>query len=435
MKFYKKILTAIKGGIIHILCGSILVKAMSFLASIVVINYIPKEEYAYLSYAVNIYSYLDFLSGLGIALALLKYASSTSDVNKKYALIKFSCIFSVCVDSFFVVLVLAITSIVKLPFPKAKYYILLLSVFQILVGLRNVLQVSLRAQNKNSEYALVGVINAVTVLIVGYFGVRLLDGTGYVIAQYSGVVLAIVYSLVIITFFFRRNPITQSAVVLDKQEISGMIRMGVSLMIANLFSGIMPINEKFLVDSIIMDEIISANFKVAGLLPQQLLMFSSAIVIYFFPIIAKERIDCSLWIKCRNIGIVTFCLILLVASIGVLLTPWFIRTLYGEKYLDSIGLSFVLWGMRAINAGIRVVPMNLLPALGKTKFNAICAIVSCILLTAVDYFLLKSIGISGVAYGAVIIYLLSGIAFWIYLYYVCHNNERVPSSNSINNPI
>jgi O-antigen/teichoic acid export membrane protein len=196
--------------------------------------------------------------------------------------------------------------------------------------------------------------------------------------------------------------------------------MGFSLMLSNLFSGMMPINETFLVNNIIKDEVISANFKVAGLFPAQLLMVSSAIVVYYFPIVARRRADAETWKQIKTIGVVTFFVVVFVAGLGALLTPWVIQYVYGEKYADATMLSYVLWIMRALNAGMRVVPLNMLPALGETKFNAWCAAISCVVMTLLDYYLLTAIGITGVAYGAIAVYCLSGIALWGYLYRVCH---------------
>ena len=118
--------------------------------------------------------------------------------------------------------------------------------------------------------------------------------------------------------------------------------------------------------------------------------------------------------------ILFFVITIAVAIIGMLLTPIIIRYVYGEKYLDAVSLSYVLWIMRSINAGFRMVPMNMLPAIGKTKFNVWCAAISCISLTVVDYIVLKQIGISGIAIGAIIVYLVSGVAFWVYLFRVTH---------------
>ena len=38
------------------------------------------------------------------------------------------------------------------------------------------------------------------------------------------------------------------------------------------------------------------------------------------------------------------------------------RIFYGEKYVDAVGVSVLLWITRGMNAGIRMIPMNMLIA-------------------------------------------------------------------------
>ena len=61
-RLWNSVKSAIHGGLLYILSGNILVKAVSFIASIVVINVISKEDLAYLTYATNIYSYVSLIS-------------------------------------------------------------------------------------------------------------------------------------------------------------------------------------------------------------------------------------------------------------------------------------------------------------------------------------------------------------------------------------
>ena len=188
-----------------------------------------------------------------------------------------------------------------------------------------------------------------TILVVGFFGVRLLNGIGYVFAQYSGVLAGIAVLVISIYKIYKKdNPLKKEIPKLNRTEIKPFAAMGFSLMVSNFFSGMMPINETFLVNNIIQDEIISANFKVAGLLPAQLLLVSSAIVVYYFPIIARKQANNETWKQIKTIGLVTFCVVMIVASLGAFFTPWIIKYVYGEKYSDATSISYVLWsGIRS----------------------------------------------------------------------------------------
>ena len=200
--------------------------------------------------------------------------------------------------------------------------------------------------------------------------------------------------------------------------------MGFSLAFANFFSGIMPINETFLVNNIIRDANTSANFRVAGLLPQMLLLISGAVTVYYFPIVARMTDAQEIRKKVLSIAVVNFSVIAIVTLIGMVSTPLVIRILYGEKYLDAVSLSYVLWLMRAANAAFRSVPMNMIVAIGKVRFNLGISIVSCVTQCLLDYVFLRIFGIYGVAYGASLVYVLSAIAYWVYFLYCCRKKVK-----------
>lgn len=198
-----------------------------------------------------------------------------------------------------------------------------------------------------------------------------------------------------------------------------MLSMGLSLMIASVFSGIMPINESFLVNNLIKDEVITANFRIAGLFPAQLLLIPGAIVVYYFPIVAKMTDPQKILKKVYQVGFITAGISIFVTIICLFITPFAIRFLYGDKYVDAIPMTYLLWLMRCTNASIRMIPMNMLAAIGKTKFNAFCAPLTCLVQTALDYYFIRFTGITGLAYGTFFAYIISGVAYWVYFRRCC----------------
>ena len=190
-------------------------------------------------------------------------------------------------------------------------------------------------------------------------------------------------------------------------------------MAANLFSGMMPINENMLVSTIIADETITANFKVAGIFPQLLILVTQAVVIYFNPIVSEmdnNHTECSVIRRYAvKIGVLNFCIVIVALIVGVLLTPWLINIFYGEKYMDSVSISYLLWCMCAANAAIRMVPMNILFAVRRYKFNLYMSVIAVLIQLTLDWYFIKSFGMMGVAYGAFSVYLITGVLYWNYL--------------------
>ena len=118
-----------------------------------------------------------------------------------------------------------------------------------------------------------------------------------------------------------------------------------------------PLNENMLVSHIISDEVQLANFRIAGLFPQLLLLITQAINIYYFPIIANmDNKGINVRRKTINVGIFNFLLVSIAVITGLLLTPWLIATFYGQKYADAYHNAYKLWLMRGANAAVGWFP-------------------------------------------------------------------------------
>jgi O-antigen/teichoic acid export membrane protein len=105
-------------------------------------------------------------------------------------------------------------------------------------------------------------------------------------------------------------------------------------MIADIFSTIIPLDEVFFVSQVFKDENITASYKVAVMLPSQLLFVITAIVIYIFPKIAKENDTVLVLQKIKRIGVYSFAIIFVIALFGILLNKYLISFIYGNTYSD-----------------------------------------------------------------------------------------------------
>ena len=112
-------------------------------------------------------------------------------------------------------------------------------------------------------------------------------------------------------------------------------------------------------------------------------------------------------------------IIIIIAAVGALLSPFIITLVYGSRYADAVALSTVFWIVNAINAAFRMIPMNFLPAIGVAKFNAIMAAVSCGVHLVVSYLAIDSFGILGAGIATGVVYIVSGLAYWIYFRKKC----------------
>lgn len=426
-KVLNEVREIIKGGILYILSGSLLVKAITMISSIVVARLVDKSEYAYYTYANNLYQYVELIAGLGLSSAILVKCAAKPASGKTRGYIRKAMIIGCIVQTILSLALCVGISILEVPFPQIRKYVYMMILLPTFSYILLLFQSYSRVCFENRFYSLLGIIQSSIVCITGVIFTYYFSISGMVVARYIGLFATVLYGIIHYKkFIFSVIPEKISAI-----EQRDFLKLGISLVIANLFSSIMPSNEAFLVNNIIKDENIISNFKIAGLFPEQLLLLTGAMMVYYFPAIAKIDDPQKVWNKVKRIAGINLILIIICAVIGMMFTPVLIQVLYGEKYLDAVSVSYILWIMRAVNAGIRMVPMNILPAIGCTRFNALMAFFSCVIQTVLDYYLISKMGINGVAYATIFVYLISGLITWCFLYLVCQKRLKARKNENV----
>lgn len=397
-------------GFFHILLGGTLTKVIAFISSILIVRFVSKEDYAYLTYADNLYSYVYLFACFGLDTAVLKYCiNEDKRKNKGYFLFAFRT--GMLIEMILIVIIVIAINIFPVAFEQSRAYLYALLLYPTLYFIVCLLQAFMRARLKNKEFAYAGIIQTGIVLLVSVSLVFVVSAFSVIIARYCAAVIVIAYC-----FYILRDELnTKETIILTRDNKREFVMFGISLLIANVFSMIMPINEVFLVNNVIRDTTVTANYKVASLIPQQLGFITSAIITFYFPYFARMEDRKEIWEKSKNVGLVTGGIISGIVIIGAILSPVIIRIAYGNKYSDINLLMTVLWVVYGINAGFRMLPMNILPAIGYTRFNMVLSIATCVVHFVIDYYLIKSFGVNGAAIAGAIVYSLTGFAYWAYL--------------------
>lgn len=419
-KLLKKAWRFIFSGFSFVFFGHLITKGISFISSAIAARMISKTQYAYFSYSDNLYHYLNLVAGAGIALALVKFCATTEDESKDKAFVTFSLKLSTIFNIAVTILGIIIVLFLEIPYKQAYAYIFLLALYPSMGYIVQVFQAYMRAKQLMKEYAISSVIQVTVILICSVLFIWAIGAYGIVLARYMAIFFAIFYGYKISS---RKIGSVQTGI-LSADEKKSFLKMSIGLMIANFFSSVMPINETFLVNNLIRDTNVISNFKVAGMLPQQIIVLTNSICIYFFPIVAKSKNKDSALKTIFKAQVINMIIIGAACFVGMLSSKLFITMVYGKKYSDAVPVSYLLWTMRGINAGLRLVPMNMLPALGKVKFNSILAATSCVAHVIIDYFMIKNFGLSGVAYASIVIYLLTAALYWGYLIKVCKTQDK-----------
>ena len=409
-------------GFFHILVGNVLIKAAAFVSSVVIVRLVSKAEYAYLGYADNLFQYINLLSGLGLSTAILKFCapSVSKGINKYYyrLAMRVGVLFQLIIS----VVLVWVVMIIKIPFPNAKGIVAMLVLYPTLTQVITTMQSYIRAHLDNKLFAKIGVVQTIALLLFSVPLALLLGVYGAVAARYLSLLIVIVMAY---KFTSTSLPADIETSVPAQKERTLFWKLAISMMLANLFSMIMPLNEQFLINNYIKDEITSANYKVAFLIPSQIVFVTNSVVVYMFPKVAQlgDKLQEAFRITIKTEALLA-AVILGMCLVGYFVSPILIVCVYGERYSDAIELSKAYWVVYGINAGFRILPMNMLPAMGSTLFNSILSVISCIAHGALLYVLLEEKGIWGAPYALVIVYAISGCAYWAYICIRCRRKRK-----------
>ena len=399
-----------KGGFFHIILGGMLSKMIAFISSIVIVRLVDKEAYAALAYADNIYSYITLVAGLGMASAVLKFA--IGEKEKNYVFYRFSFLWGSLFQIVLLIAVCIVIGFTNIPFQGTKALLYLLIPYGLLYYWGSLIQSFFRTEFQNERYAKFSFLQVFLTFVLSIIGVLNIGIAGVPLARAGALIAAILlYGKNFFSVLVRKI----SNIKLTNIEKKSFLIMAFSLLISNVFSMIMPLNESFLVNNLIADEVITANYKVANLIPSQLAFVTSSIVIYYFPIIAKESDRAAVWKKAVSIGKWVGALIGVISIVGIVITPIILQIVYGDQYSDARLISRMLWIAYGLNAGFRMFPMNVLPAIGCTKYNVIISGASCVVHFILDYIFIQNWGIYGVVYATGLVYLGTGFLYWYYL--------------------
>lgn len=406
----KKIEELFRGGFFHILIGNTLTKMLTFLSSIVIVRLVSKESYAYLTYSDNLYLYVIAVSGLGMSSGILKYCGPQYKEEKDKAFLNYALSRGFLIELILSLAIVGYVWIADIPFPESKGLVSVMVLYPAMNYMVTTFQSYMRARLDNRMFAKIALVESASVLAASVIFVTMLGIYGMAYSRY----IAMGACCIIGARFAVKQLGACRAYKLERKEKRDFLSLSLSFMLASLFSMLMPINETFLINNLIGDEIVSANYKVAMLIPSQTMFVSNSIAVYYFAILNRISDKRMLWKKIKKIELLSISIIGFITLCGIFIFPFILKYIYGEKYMDCLGLSNVYWVVYGVNSGFRLIALNLIPAFGSAKISAVVSVVSSIVHLCACYFVIPLYGVYGAAAVLGIIYILAGGVYWLY---------------------
>lgn len=419
---------AVKNGFLHILFGNTLVKLISAVPGIFLNIILSKTVFGQFTYADAIVSYMLLISGFGISGGILRYCAIAENDGECNGYFQYGLKYGLTVNLFLGFVAFIVFHFVPFQYKIYNTLVCALIFYPVLAFAFEAIQYYFRATRRNKIFSVTSVIFSLASAIFLLLFSWLFSLTGTVIARYLCFAVAITAALL----FLRKLPAARvRAQKLTHPQKSGITKYSFWSMLANCFSQVIPLNEQNIVNQLLTDPIVSADYKFASILPQATTFISSSIMVFVFPYFAKHYRD-GKWVLKNSLRLMAAMTagISVFTAVCVIFTPQIIAV-YNRKYMDSVHIMRLMWIAFGIANCVRAPVGNILAAIGEIRFNFLNALFAAVIHLFIGYAAVKTFGIWGAAYGLLIVYGLSSISSFIYLIYYCKKLDRRQNAGEI----
>lgn len=391
-----------RGGL-AILSSGFLVKGVSLVLSIFLARMISKEDYGNMVYACLVINLLRPIASSGFARTYLRYGSICKSEEEKDGLLALLFKLGLFSSLAMAALLLLLSRSVCSNKPDALVYFWILTASVVTDYLVQMLGAYFRIRYKSRPFAVMNVVRSGALACVTVAFVFLCGPYGYAFAL---VVAPLVAFLFMGGFKFVASSRGASV---GRAQHRGMGKFLAFASVSAMIS-----NGAFLIDGVIVGNLISnsellAQYRVASLLPINLMIIPSMFFTSEYVHIAKNHENRSFVIKYLKQYIIMAAVVSLgVLIVSELLGEWLITLIFSEKYVDSVPLFRILiYGL--CGAFIFRQPFGvLINASGRADLNLLSAVTTIIITVALLFYLIDSKGLVGAAIGTALAMWLTG---------------------------
>ncbi len=372
-------------------------KGMGMIASILVVRILSTEDFAEWSYYKSFLAFLLPLSGLGMDQVFLRY-SYIKEVDKEelkkqtFSLAVFTGVFSTLLATFVIYWVR--------PGDYVNTLLLLLVLLQLTTVQFNLFQkFYFRIVNDFARYSQVVFLSSV------------FTGLALIIGALIGIeVMALLVALCFIIYYLFSSVRMSFSFSSIKTISMERLKYGVSIGVGGLFNKSIYVFDIIYIGNILNNQELLAGYKVASLLPFNLILFTGAILtVDFGDFVNFKRKDIinyliSYWKK----------VLLLLVPVGIVIFLFgelIVKLLFGSRYEEYGELMFFYFMLVALIVLLRQPVGKMLTALGYATYNSVVTVAQAIMLGALFILPFELSATQLIMYFACTVLLLSSIQF------------------------
>lgn len=409
-----------KNGFFHIFGASTLNKIISFASSWIIVRIISKAEYGVYTHAYNKYGFLILLSGLGIASAVLQLGSEAMEEREKLRIYRYGLRIGLFSNLLLSAAVMLVGLFVPLKIEGSNSLLIMMTALPLVTIVTDLQFMYLRINLRNKQFSALSLINSIAVLAFSCALAFLLKAPGLVLAGYcSHLFTAIIANRIY------RVPLKLENVRFSEPERKTVYSIALISMVNNGLSHLMYLLDVFVIGLLIAESEVIAAYKIATNIPTALQFIPAAILLFVYPHFARNK-DNKNWVlkKYRQL-IIPFGLFNLITATGLFfIAKPLIGFIFGVQYLDAVTPFRILCISYFFSATFRAVAGSLLVTQRKLKFNLGISVFAAALNLTLNYFLIRSMQMTGAAIATLITTAVCGTISTVYfLYYVKYKNS------------
>lgn len=369
--------------------------------TIFIVKMISESEFGKITLIIAILGFFTPLNGFGSVQVLMKFGSQEQDEEAKENLGKY--LFRKGVIN---QLILCIVFFIFCQFYTLKFDDLFLIIVLFTIRLfgfffLNHIQANFRIKGNNKKFAEINIVTNIIMLFLTFILTVMFGAIGYVVALTIGPFLSL--------FYFKRAEFKFHKTLLEKFDIKSLWYYGKMESVAYFLSELLFSLDMILIAFFLADEDI-AMYKVAILLPMNLLILPSVFFQTDFPKIAKNATDK----KFLKFYIMNYYRIFIPIGVVILIISYFFKenilTLFFKKSYAEESMVFFIVTIGVVFAILsRILFINLNSAVGRPKWNVWISIVSLVCMLGSNLILIPKYHINGAAMSMMITLVVSGI--------------------------
>lgn len=352
-------------GFFSIAGSTVVNRILSFMSGVLVVRILSKTDYGIYAYAYNILNIALLFNGIGVASAFIQLCSEPGGRSKETQLERCGFLGGGIFDVVLSVGIFFWASLVPEDMPGTRLLLQICALFPIPQFLFDMQSAALRAQLRNSDYALSNVINTLCVVTGTLLGAFLFGSMGLLVGRMLGILTSVIWIRLRfgVPLFLSVSSSDEKGRVdwLSRGELIDYAKISVSSALANGISSFTYLIGTFMLGQMLGNPLEVASYEAASAIPVALNFIPVTIMTYVYPYFALHKDDLP-WVRRNYIKLLalTFVGFGAIALVCLVWAPQIVSLVYGDQYLSSVAAFRILSVGSWIGATFRIVSGNLL---------------------------------------------------------------------------